>query len=137
MSDCGLTHIALAVRNLQRSLAFYKKYAHMEIVHQRADVLWISDHTRPFVIVLVETENHGPSLGPISHLGVAVETRDHLDQLINQARLEKCLEREPTDAGPPVGYWAFLKDPDGNILELSYGQEINHTIENNQTNHER
>jgi len=31
---------------------------------------------------------------------------------------------EPRDDGPPVGIWAFLQDPDGHTLELSYGQEI-------------
>ena len=26
--------------------------------------------------------------------------------------------------GPPIGHTAFLRDPDGNQLELSFGQEI-------------
>lgn len=129
MPDQGLTHIALAVRDLERSLTFYAQYAKMTVVHQREEVLWLSDRTRPFVIVLVETEDPAPSLGPISHLGVACASRNEIDQLINQARLENCLEREPTDSGPPVGYWAFLRDPDGNILELSHGQEINRAVE--------
>jgi hypothetical protein len=37
--------------------------------------------------------------------------------------------RGPTDSGYPVGYWAFLSDPDGNTLEISYGQEIALTLE--------
>jgi hypothetical protein len=28
-----------------------------------------------------------------------------------------------------VGYWAFLQDPDGHTLELSYGQEFGLTVE--------
>jgi len=35
----------------------------------------------------------------------------------------------PHDSGPPVGYWAFITDPDGNNLELSYGQEVGLTVE--------
>jgi len=27
-----------------------------------------------------------------------------------------------------VGYWAFIADPDGNNLELSFGQEIGVTV---------
>ena len=30
----------------------------------------------------------------------------------------------PFDDGPPVGYWAYVVDPDGHNLEISYGQEV-------------
>ena len=59
MSDTGFTHIALAVRDLDASIAFYEKYAGMRVVHRRdsddgeGGVVWVSDMTRPFVIVLV------------------------------------------------------------------------------------
>ena len=32
------------------------------------------------------------------------------------------LRRGPIDSGYPLGYWAFLTDPDGHQLELSHGQ---------------
>jgi len=35
----------------------------------------------------------------------------------------------PFDSGPPVGYWAYVVDPDGHNLELSYGQEVGLTVE--------
>lgn len=60
MFDFGLTHIALPVSDLDASIAFYAKYARMQVVHRRtdhstgSDVVWISDRTRPFVIVLIE-----------------------------------------------------------------------------------
>src|ERR1041385_6942650 len=37
MSDLGLTHIALPVSNIDASVAFYEKYAHMQVVHRRVD----------------------------------------------------------------------------------------------------
>jgi catechol 2,3-dioxygenase-like lactoylglutathione lyase family enzyme len=55
--DVGLTHIALAASNLDKSIAFYARYARMVVVHDRIDaemdirVIWLSDKTRPFVIV--------------------------------------------------------------------------------------
>jgi hypothetical protein len=71
MSDLGLTHVALSVRNLNESIAFYTKYAAMKVVHQRADtdtgiaVAWMTDGTRPFVIVLAEwREQRDPPLAP-------------------------------------------------------------------------
>jgi hypothetical protein len=44
--------------------------------------------------------------------------------LCDQARAEGRLKSGPSDNGCPVGYWAFVADPDGNNLEVSYGQEI-------------
>ncbi len=132
MPDIGLTHVALAATDLKKSIDFYRKYAKMKIVHQRTDVAWLSDETRPFIIVLVNVEKPESPLGPFSHLGVACATREELDYLVNLARKENCLAREPTDSGPPVGYWAFIKDPDGNMLELSFGQEVTKTVNNSQ-----
>ena len=37
--------------------------------------------------------------------------------------------REPEDSGPPVGYWALMRDPDGHTLEVAYGQELGHAVE--------
>jgi predicted enzyme related to lactoylglutathione lyase len=35
----------------------------------------------------------------------------------------------PIDSGPPVGYWAYIADPDGHNLEISYGQEVGLTVD--------
>ena len=35
----------------------------------------------------------------------------------------------PMDYAHPVGYWAFLKDPDDHTLEVSYGQEVGLTVQ--------
>ena len=34
------------------------------------------------------------------------------------------MRREPEQLGDPVGYFAFFADPDGNTLELSWGQRV-------------
>lgn len=134
MSDIGFTHVALPVTNLDATIDFYRKYARMEVVHRRQEedgmeVAWITDQTRPFVIVLLEKETVESPLSPPTHLGVACETREEVDRRCNQARAEGCLSNGPEDAGEPIGYWAFLTSPDGHILELSYGQEVTFTVE--------
>jgi hypothetical protein len=52
-----------------------------------------------------------------------------MDELCDKARDATILIQEPKDSGYPIGYWAFLRDPDGHTLELSYGQEIGLTVD--------
>jgi catechol 2,3-dioxygenase-like lactoylglutathione lyase family enzyme len=135
MSDLGLTHIALPVADVEASVAFYEKYARMSVVHRRKDsesegeVVWVSDRTRPFIVVLIGVARVEHPLLPWAHLGVGCESREEVERLCAQARAEGRLLKEPTDSGYPVGYWALLSDPDGHTLELSYGQEVGLTVE--------
>ncbi|MEA5604774.1 VOC family protein [Nostoc sp. UHCC 0252] len=135
MSDLGFTHIALAVSDVDASISFYAKYAQMTVVHRRTDqtthvdVAWISDLTRPFVIVLIKAAKVEGALLPQSHLGIAYQNRGEIDRLCNEARAEEILLDGPNDWGFPVGYWAYIRDPDSHTLEISYGQEISFTVE--------
>ena len=137
MSDLGLTHVALPVLDLDRSLPFYRRYAAMEVVHERGDpttgsrVAWLSDKTRPFVIVLIEVPEVRHPLLPIAHLGIGLPSREAVDALIAEAHAEGRPVHGPIDSGPPVGYWALIPDPDDHTLEVSYGQEVALTVEAN------
>ncbi len=132
--DVGLTHIALSAVDIEKSIAFYSKYANMSVIHERIDaetsvrVIWISDKTRPFVIVLLQNKHPETILKPLSHLGVGCASKQEIDKLCDFARLDGCLVQEPKDSGYPIGYWALLQDPTGHTLELSYGQEIGLTV---------
>jgi catechol 2,3-dioxygenase-like lactoylglutathione lyase family enzyme len=143
MIDVGLTHIALPVTDIEQSIKFYSAYAGMQVIHRRIDgetgveVVWLSDscgncetaRTRPFVIVLIQTSVVHSVLSPVAHLGVGCQSRESMDALCEKAKQEGVLLQEPKDSGYPIGYWAFLRDPDGHTLELSYGQEIGLTVE--------
>jgi catechol 2,3-dioxygenase-like lactoylglutathione lyase family enzyme len=135
MSDRGLTHIALTVRDIGRSVAFYRDFGGFEIVHERRDeesgsaVVWLSDLTRPFVIVLIQNQEPIHPLAGSNHLGVSLPSRSDVDDIASRARAEGRLELGPTDSGHPVGYWAIIRDPDGHQLEVSYGQEVGLTVE--------
>jgi catechol 2,3-dioxygenase-like lactoylglutathione lyase family enzyme len=144
--DRGLTHVAFKVGDLDASIAFYSTYARMAVVHQRTDpdtgtrVAWISDGTRPFVIVLIESGSAVPGSGllprvvsqllpPFSHLGVACASREEVERACERAGAEGVLEMAPRDMGPPVGYFGLIRDPDGHFLEVSYGQEVGLAVE--------
>lgn len=131
--DVGLTHIALPCRSMKKTIAFYGRYARMQVVHRRqgemGEIVWLSDKTRPFVIVFLEGASTETPLGPLAHLGVGCESRAEVDRLIMMARQDGIDIHGPHDSGPPVGYWVFLTDPDGHKLELSYGQEVGLSVE--------
>jgi catechol 2,3-dioxygenase-like lactoylglutathione lyase family enzyme len=130
MADLGLTHVALPVTNVDASVAFYAKYAGMKVVHRRSDpavgntVVWLSDGTRPFVIVLIEEREVRNPLLPIAHLGVGCASRAEVERLVAEAQRDGRPTIGPIDAPYPVGYFALISDPDQHTLEVSHGQEV-------------
>jgi len=127
-----LTHLALGVRDIARTIAFYERHAKLHVVHDRNDngvrVVWLSeDAENPhFVLVLFAVPGDVPP-GPstLQHLGFAVASREEVDAAAAAARAEGVLLGEPCYAGRIVGYFCILQDPDGNQVEFSYGQPIN------------
>lgn len=130
--DVGFTHVAFMVRDLEKSLVFYRRYAGMDVIHSREPdlptarkVAWLTDHTRPFALVLVQADTVTDTpLGHFGHLGIACATHEEIDRKTAMAAKEGVLRKAPEDLGDPVGYYVFFADPDGNTLELSYGQRV-------------
>ena len=67
-------------------------------------------------------------IGGINHLGVGCRSRSDVDERAGRAAADGALVLAPRDEGPPVGYWALLRDPDGHNVELSFGQEVGLTV---------
>ena len=140
MHDLGWTHVALPAFDLDASIAFYAAYADLRPVHDRTSagqrVVWLSDGRRPFVLVLAQASAPvAQPLGPFAHLGIAVESRDAVDALVRRARGEGRDAGDPEDLGPPIGYVAFIRDPDGHTIEFSYGQDVGLTLDNLRASH--
>jgi lactoylglutathione lyase len=142
-----LTHIALPVRSLAATLAFYAKYTDLAVIQEREDpdtglrTAWLanerdrtSDGAARFVIVLIEgklptkitgdiQEKYG-FLTSISHLGLSLDTREEVDRIAELAREEGCLLLGPMYRNEVVGYICIVTDPDGNNLEFSVEQVL-------------
>ncbi len=133
--DRGFTHVAFTIRDADASIDFYARYGGFQLIHRRSDpdtgrrVLWLSDLTRPFALVLIEDVDPAFPLAGSNHLGIGVRDRSEVDRLAALARDEGRLVLAPIDSGPPVGYWAIIRDPDGHQLEVSFGQEVALAIE--------
>ncbi len=133
MSKSGpsLTHIALQVRDLDASAAFYRSYCGLTIVHERQDrgtrILWLAEpgRERDFIIVLMPGgQGRVPAEGDYSHLGFALASKAEVDAVAQRARSEGRLIWPPKQEPFPVGYYCGVADPDGTMVEFSYGQPL-------------
>jgi catechol 2,3-dioxygenase-like lactoylglutathione lyase family enzyme len=126
-----LTHVALRVKDLAGSVAFYRKYAGLAVAHERVDdgtrVVWLAE--RPddpsFVFVLIPMAHTEVERPGVHHFGFSLASRTEVDAIAATARADGLLRDGPRDAGPIVGYFCIVEDPDRNWVEFSFGQPIN------------
>jgi catechol 2,3-dioxygenase-like lactoylglutathione lyase family enzyme len=126
-----LTHLALHVRDLDTSIAFYHDYCGMQVVHERVTdgrrVIWLAEPGREqeFIFVLVPGGQGKPQAATdYSHLGFALESRAAVDAIADKAQAAGYLVWEPREEPYPVGYYCGIRAPDGNMVEFSYGQPL-------------
>jgi catechol 2,3-dioxygenase-like lactoylglutathione lyase family enzyme len=125
------THVALQVRAIEASIRFYERYCEMRPVHDRTEdnvrVVWLGWGEDPpqFVIVLLERDYETNAQPPVQHIGMAVDSRAEVDAIHARAVEDGLSDLwPPIEAGPVVGYYCGLRDPDGNRVEFSYGQRL-------------
>ena len=127
------THVALPVADVDRSVAFYTALTPLVVVASHADEsgrsVWLSHEGQaetPFVLVLVEPAGGrvGPTLAPFAHLGIELPARGDVDAVAAEARALGCLHWEPMQLAEHIGYVCAATDPDGNVIEFSYGQQV-------------
>ena len=126
-----LTHLALPCNDLDATIKWYEKYTPLRKTHHRQDsegaVAWLSPQESGIVLVFIQkndTSEPIPVLSPLAHLGIAVDSIEEVDQIAARGESDGCLAWEPRQESDPVGYICALSDPDGNLVEFSYGQEI-------------
>jgi hypothetical protein len=81
----------------------------------------MSDLLRTFVLVLAQGPEPSMPMGAFAHFGIEVSSRDEVDRLASAAKVAGVLAAGPKQSGPL--YWAYLRDPDGHNVEISYGGE--------------
>ena len=133
------THVALPTGDLDKAIEFYTSLTPLVVVERFQDAdgesAWLSNAKQvetPFVLVLVSfNKDKGGQLGlltPFAHIGVEVPRREDVDEIAAKARELGCLHWEPQYVNEVVGYVCALKDPDGNVIEISHDQRVFDTI---------
>jgi len=141
-----MTHIALPVRDLDETLAFWNRYTTLEKIHERYEeetglrTAWLAnsqDKTADaarFVLVLIcgslptqitggIKEEYG-FLRSISHIGISLNSREEVDAIAEMAKEDGTLVLGPRYMNPVVGYICLVRDPDGNQVEFSVEQVL-------------
>lgn len=133
------THIALRVKDIDASIAWYTDFTPMELLDRRSDEfghgawLGMSDSPeKPFILVLAqffpETDpfKDAPQeiLTPFAHLGMELTSHAAIDEIAAKGQASGCLGMPATEMPPPIGYICMLRDPDGNMIEYSFDQGV-------------
>lgn len=126
-----LTHIALHVRDIGASIAFYTGYCGLDVVHDRGEenkrVVWLAEPGREHAFVFVVIGG-GPGRdqpeGDYSHQGFALASRAEVDDIARRAESAGLLAWPAQEEPYPVGYYCGVRDPGGHVVEFSYGQPL-------------
>ena len=126
-----LTHLALPCHDLEKTIQWYERFTPLKLIHKREDsgtkVAWIqADDKSIFLVFLQSPDSKEPKaiLSPFAHLGIEMESEEEVNAIAEKGRHYACLAWEPRQEPDPVGYVCALSDPDGNLVEYSYGQSI-------------
>ena len=114
----GLTHIDLAVRDPERSCAFYEALFGMVVWkrHDNGNIVVTTPGARD-LIQFTRAGNGVAIPGPVQHLGFCVRAPEEIDEIVRRALAVggTIVEHRDLSTGKP---YAKVRDPDGYDLEI-------------------
>jgi catechol 2,3-dioxygenase-like lactoylglutathione lyase family enzyme len=126
------THSALHVRDLEESVVFYREFCGLKIVDEHGEgsnnhAIWMTEDGREkeyVFVLLLGGLGYSQRDADLSHFGFAVGSKSEVDEGAHRGRAAGILAWAPKEFPFPVGYRCTLRDPDGYIVEFSYGQPL-------------
>jgi len=115
----GLTHLSLAVKDLERTLRFYRKVFGAKVYWREEGSAQVKTPGCHDVIAFEERKRGVGKTGGINHFGFRLVDPKDIDKAVKDAVAAggKLLRRG--DFAPGVPY-AFVADPDGYEVEIWY-----------------
>ena len=87
--------------------------------------VWLGPATKEgedplFVLVIVQDEIKFR----LDHFGFQCDSREEVVRIAEHARGQNILVEPPADLGGIVGYFTTVRDPDGHVVEFTFGQPL-------------
>jgi catechol 2,3-dioxygenase-like lactoylglutathione lyase family enzyme len=113
----GLTHIALAVRDVERAFRFYQDVFGMVALYRANGFIQAQTPGSRDVLVFEENGARPAGSGGIAHFGFRLVDPDDIDQAVRavEAAGGEILSRGEFCPGEP---YVFCRDPDGYEVEI-------------------
>lgn len=115
----GLTHLALAVKDVNRTREFYETVFSMKVMYNADGFLQVTTPGNHDILVFQQKEQVTGSTGDIAHFGFRLKNPEDITELIE--RITKAggdiMEKGEFVPGSP---YVFFRDPDGYLLEAWY-----------------
>ena len=115
----GFTHLAIAVKDIERTLSFYQKIFGVEVMYKKKNFLQVKTPGCNDIIVFEEHSELAGKSGGIMHFGFMLKTPEeitHALEVLKNAGVEIIDHGEFVPGEPYV----FFKDPDGYEVEIAY-----------------
>ena len=115
----GLTHIAIAVKDLNCTLSFYQKVFDVEVMYQQDDFLQVTTPGSNDIIVFEKKKAEYGKTGGIVHFGFRLREAKDIDEMANRVKAAggKIIDKGEFVPGEP---YIFFKDPDDYEVEVWY-----------------
>ncbi len=115
----GLTHIAVAVKDLDKTLRFYQKVFEVEVMYHKEDFLQVTTPGANDIIVFEKKKADYGKTGGIAHFGFRLRKAGDIDEMAKRIKSAggTILDKGEFVPGEP---YIFFKDPDGYEVEICY-----------------
>jgi catechol 2,3-dioxygenase-like lactoylglutathione lyase family enzyme len=123
LTTYGLTHLAVAVKDIERTLQFYQDIFGMEVMYHEPKMIQLTTPGSHDILVFEETSGPTGQSGGIAHFGFRLRTPGDIDEILERVRSSGA---EIVDQGHFVegSPYVFFKDPDGYIIEVWFEAEM-------------
>ena len=116
----GLTHLAIAVNDIERTLQFYQAVFNMQVMYHHKKFLQLTTPGCNDIIVFEEGKARSiGNTGGIAHFGFRLKNAGDIDEMISRIIIAggAIIDRGEFVPGSP---YVFFKDPDGYEIEIWY-----------------